>query len=199
MTKRRGSRNFVTLKTSICQSQLERRRYLAIRCNPSPDQQNQFEQSGKDMERFFSIHRTLIFFGTGSACKIFATRGVQQQRFVLMHVPYDRFRRMQVENSHFVLEELTIMPVLGVLDEAHGLYRLFQSGRNSAYSRKFVPSKLISDLSQSFLSPDMLWVNFAEAVCSTQRVVFGANAFQLQYVTRRRGWHIWSSTEGFHF
>ena len=79
-----------------------------------------------DMERFFSIHRTLIFFGTGSACKIFATRGVQQQRFVLMHVPYDRFRRMQVENSHFVLEELTIMRVLGVLDEAHGLYRLFQ-------------------------------------------------------------------------
>jgi hypothetical protein len=117
-----------------------------------------------------------------------------------MHVPYDRFRRMQVENSHFVLEELTIMPVLGVLDEAHGLYRLFQSGRNSAYSRKFVPSKLmISDLSQSFLSPDMLRVNLAEAVCSTQRVVFGANAFQLQYVTRLRGWHIWSSTEGFHF
>ena len=52
------------------------------------------------------------------------------QRLVLMHAPYDRFTGVQVEDSHIVLPELTVMPddlVLAVFDEGHEIFRTNQS------------------------------------------------------------------------
>ena len=106
------------------------------------------------------------------------------QRLVLMHAPYDRFTGVQVEDSHIVLPELTVMPddlVLAVFDEGHEIFRTNQS----IFQEVRAQHKLIlSDVSQSFLLqnnyPEMRRVNLTEVVRSTQRIVFGANTFQLQ-------------------
>ncbi|CAL1165369.1 unnamed protein product [Cladocopium goreaui] len=101
-----------------------------------------------------------------------------------MHAPYDRFTGVQVEDSHIVLPELTVMPddlVLAVFDEGHEIFRTNQS----IFQEVRAQHKLIlSDVSQSFLLqnnyPEMRRVNLTEVVRSTQRIVFGANTFQLQ-------------------
>eukprot|EP00435_Cladocopium_sp_Y103_P010734 s2132_g2.t2 len=71
--------------------------------------------------------------------------------------------------------------VLAVFDEAHEILRTNQG----IFQEVCAQQKLIlSDLSQSFLLentyPEMRRVNLTQVVRSTKRVVFGANAFQLQ-------------------